>query len=93
MKNINETRDYLTEEIKKIELISKKQKRLLILVSMVTRCISLWLLDAFASLVSIPVCRASSAVRFNFFAINARIKKYKSILRRRRRRRRRNLIK
>ena len=87
MENINETKDYLTEEIKKIELISKKQKRLLILVSMVTRCISV---SDFASLVSIPVCSASSAVRFNFFAITARIKKYKSILRKRRRR---NLIK
>ena len=68
-KNIDETRDYLIEEMKQNELISKKHKKvckvlnyvehLVILVSTVTESISI---SAFASLVGIPIGTASSAV-------------------------------
>ena len=47
------------------------------LASTVTGCISI---SAFASLDSIPIRNASSAMGLNFFAITAWIKKYKSIL-------------
>ena len=68
-KNIDETRDYLIEEMKQNELISKKHKKvckvlnyvehLVILVSTVTESISI---SAFASLVGIPIGTASPAV-------------------------------
>ena len=68
-KNIDETRDYLIEEMKQNELISKKHKKvckvlnyvehLVILVSTVTESISI---SAFASLVGIPIGTASSEV-------------------------------
>ena len=74
-KNIDETRDYLIEEMKQNELISKKHKKvckvlnyvehLVILVSTVTGSISI---SAFASLVGIPIGTASSAVEMEMRA-------------------------
>ena len=52
-------------------------EQLLILVSTVTRCVPI---PAFASLVGIPVGITSSAVGLNICLVTARIKKYKSII-------------
>ena len=62
LKNIDATRNYLTEEINQNELMSKKHKKisrvlnyiehLLILISTVTGCASI---SAFASLIGIPI--------------------------------------
>ena len=62
LKNIDETRNYLIEEINQNELMSKKHKKVcttlnyikhfLILASTITGCISI---SAFASLSSIPI--------------------------------------
>ena len=74
-KNIHETRDYLIEEMKQNELISKKHKKvckvlnyvehLVILVSTVTGSISI---SAFASLVGMPIGTANSAVQMEMHA-------------------------
>ena len=87
LKNIDETRNYLIEEISQNELMSKNHKKvhrvlnyiehLLILSSTGTGCISI---SACASLVGIPIGIASSAIRLKFFVITAGIKKYKSII-------------
>ena len=87
MKNINETRNYLLQEIEENELMSKKHKKVytalnyiehfLILASTITGCISI---SAFASLLGIPVGYTSSAIGLTICAIAAGIKKYKSIL-------------
>ena len=84
LKNIDKTRNYLIEEIKQNELISRKHKKVcttlnyieqfLILASTITRCVSI---SAFSSLVGIPVGKASFAIGLKFFAIAAGIKKYK----------------
>ena len=49
----------------------------LILVSTITECISI---SAFASLIGIPIAIASSAIRLKICAVAARIKRYKSII-------------
>ena len=87
LKNIDETRNYLIEEINPNELISKKQKNLctillsyihfLILGSTITGCISV---SAFAFLVDIPIGIASSAIGLKMCAIIEAIKNYKSII-------------
>ena len=87
LENIDETRNYLTEEIDQNELTSKKHKKvyrvltyiehLLILISTVTGCVSI---SAFASLVGIPVGVNSFTIVLTFFVIIAGIKKYKSII-------------
>ena len=69
LKKIDETRNYLLEEIKHNELMSKKHKKVrralnyfdhfLVFVSAVRNCVST---SAFASLVDVPVGIASSAV-------------------------------
>ena len=74
-KNIDETRDYLIEEMKQNELISKKHKKvcivlnyvehLVILVSTVTGSISI---SAFASLVRIPIGTENFAVEMEMLA-------------------------
>ena len=74
-KNIDETRDYLIEEMKQNELISKKHKKvcivlnyvehLVILVSTVTGSISI---SAFASLVGIPIGTENFAVEMEMLA-------------------------
>ena len=87
MKNIDETRNYLIEEINRNELMSKKHKKVcttlnyiehfLILASTITGCISI---SAFASLLGIPIGITSSAIGLKICAITAGIKKYKSII-------------
>ena len=68
MKNIDETRNYLIEEINRNELISKKYKKVcttlnytehsLILISTITGCV---FASAFASLAGIPIEITTSA--------------------------------
>ena len=53
----------------------------LIFISAVSRCVSI---SAFASLVSVSVGNASSAVGINVCAITAVIKKYKSVIKKKR---------
>ena len=87
LKNIDERRNYLIEEINQNELISKKRKNvyrvldyiehLLILVSTATVCISI---SAFASLVGISIGITSSVVELRICVITVGIKKYKSII-------------
>ena len=82
LKNIDETRNYLIEEINRNQLISKKHKMVcttlnyiehfLILVSAVTGCVSI---SAFPSLVGIPIVITSSAVGLKICVITAAIKK------------------
>ena len=87
LKNTDETRNYLIEEIKQNELMSRKHKKFcktlnyiehfLILASTITGCISI---SAFASLLGIPIGITDSAIGLKSFAINAGIKTYKSII-------------
>ena len=87
LKNIDETRNYLTEKINQKDLMSKKHKKVcttlyyiehfLILGSTITGCISI---SAFASLVGIPIGIMSSAIGLKICEITAAIKKYKSII-------------
>ena len=87
LKNIDETRNYLIEEINRNELMSKKHKKVcttlnyiehfLILASTITGCISI---SAFASLIGILIGITSSAIGLKICAITAGIKKYKSII-------------
>ena len=89
LKNIDEKRNYLIEEINQNELVSKSHKKvyivlnyighLLILISTVNECVSI---SAFASLVGIPIGITSSAIGLNICGITAGIKKYKSIIKR-----------
>ena len=87
LNNIDETGNYLIEEINRNELTSKKHKKIcttlnyiehcLILGSTITGCVSL---SAFASLPGIPIAITSSAIGLKICAITAAIKKYKSII-------------
>ena len=87
LKNIDETRNYLIEEINRNELMSKKHKKVcttlnyiehfLILGSTITGCVSI---SVFASLVGIPIGITSSSIRLKIFPITAAIKKYKLII-------------
>ena len=82
LKNIDETRNYLIEEINRNQLISKKHKMVcttlnyiehfLILGSAVTGCVSI---SAFSSLVGIPIVITGSAVGLKICVITAAIKK------------------
>ena len=84
---IDESINYLLEEKKHNELVSKKHKKtcktlnciehLLILASTFTGCV---LISAFASVVGIPVGITSSTVSLKICVITARIKTYKSII-------------
>ena len=58
-------------------------EQLLILASRIPGCVSI---SAFASLVCRPVCITSSAVGINICAINAGIKKHKSVIKKRKER-------
>ena len=90
LKNIDETRNYLIEVINRIELISKKHKKIsttlnyighsLILASEIT---GLFSISAFPSLIGIPIEMTSSAIVLKICAITAGIKKYKSIIKKR----------
>ena len=87
LKNINETSNYLLEEIKQNELMGRKHKKVcttlkyiedfLILASTITVCISV---SAFASLHGIPIGITSSAIGSKICAIAAGVKNYKSII-------------
>ena len=87
IKNIDETRNYLIEEINPNELMSKKHKKVcttlnyiehfLILGSTITGCVSI---SAFASLIGIPIGITSSGIGLKICAITAAIKKYNSII-------------
>ena len=91
LKNIDEKRHYFLAEIKQIELISKKQKKVcsnyighfLILASTITRCVSI---SAFATLIGIPIGITSSAIALKIRATTAGIKKCKSIIKKKRER-------
>ena len=87
LKKIDETRNYLLDEIKHNNLMSLKHKKtckylnhvehLLILASTVTGSVPI---SAFASLVCVPVGIILSAVGLKICAITSVIKKYKSIV-------------
>ena len=87
LRKIDETKNYLLNEINHNDLMRKNYKKtyaylnyvryLLILASTVTGCVSI---SAFASLVCIPVGITSSAIGIKTCAITAGIKKYKSII-------------
>ena len=74
LKNLDETRNYLIEEIHRNELISKMHKKIcktlnyiehfLILGSTITGCISI---SAFVSLVGIPIGITSSAIGLKIY--------------------------
>ena len=78
LKNIDETRNYLIEEINRNKLISKKHKNL---------CITLIYFEPFLVLqsaitgcVSIPIGITSSAIGSKISATTAGIEKYKTII-------------
>ena len=87
LKNIDETRNYLIEEINPNELMNKKHKKVcttsnciehfLIFASTITGCVSI---SAFASLVGIPVGITSSAIGLEICAITSGIKNLKLII-------------
>ena len=87
LRKIDETRNYLLEEIKNNDLISEKYKKIckylnyvehvLILVLTVIGCVSI---SEFTSLVRALVGTASSAVGMKMCAITTEIKKYQSII-------------
>ena len=89
LNNLDETRNYLNEEINQNELMSKKHKKvywvlnyiehLLILISTVNGCVSN---SAFDSLVGIPIRIKSSAIGLKICLRIKGIKKYKSIIKR-----------
>ena len=92
LRNKDETRNYLIEEINRNQLMSKKGKKIcttlnyiehfLILASRITGCVSI---SAFALLVGIPIGITSSAIGLKICAITAGIKNYKSIIKKRKR--------
>ena len=87
LKNLDETKNCLIEEINRNELMSKKHKRVcttlnyiqhfLILTCTIMGYISS---SSFASLVGIPIGITSSAIGFKICAITVGVKKYKSII-------------
>ena len=87
LRKIDETRNYLVDEIKHNNLMSEKYKKtskylnyeenLLILASTITGCVSV---SAFTSLVCVPVGITSSEVEIKICTIIAGIKRYRSII-------------
>ena len=87
LKNVDEARNYLNEEINRNKLMSKKHKKIcttlnsiehfLILVSTITGCVSI---SAFASLIGIPIGITSSAIWLKMCAITAGTKRCKSVI-------------
>ena len=84
LKNIDETRNYLIEEINRNELMSKKHKKICTTVIYFEHFLILayWIvsISPFASLIGIPIGITSSAIGLKICAITAGIKKYKSIM-------------
>ena len=94
LKNVDETRNYFLEEIEQNEIMIRKvfttlnyADHFLILVSKLTGC---FLIFDFASLFDVPIGFESSAVGLKICAINAGIKKDKSIFEKKKQR---NMIK
>ena len=87
LKNIDETRNYLIEQINRNELMSKKHEKVctalnyienfLILGSTITGRVSV---SDFASLVGIPIGIMSSAIGLKVCAITSGIEKYNSMI-------------
>ena len=87
LKHLDETRNYLIEEISPNELMSKKHKKIstilnyfelfLILASAITGYVSI---SGFAPLIGISIITTSSVIGLRICAITARIKNYKSII-------------
>ena len=78
LKNIDKTKNYFLEEKEQNELISRKHiDHFPILASTITGCISA---SDFASFIGIPIGMTSSVIELKISAITARIKKYKSII-------------
>ena len=86
LKETNEVRNYLIEEMNKNESISKKHEKvcrvlncihnLLIAIPTITGCVSI---SYFASLVAIPIGIAKSAIGLKICVMAGGIQKYKSI--------------
>ena len=84
---MDETINYLIEEINQNELMSEKHKNVcttlnysehfLILASAITGCVSI---SSFASLIGIPIGITTSATELKICAITAGTKKYESII-------------
>ena len=82
LRNIDETRNYLNEEINRKELMCNKHKKVcltlnyiehfLIFGSIITWCVSI---SDFASLVGMPIEITTSAIGLKIFAKTAAIKK------------------
>ena len=93
LKNVDETRNYLIQEINRNKLMSKKQKKVcrtlnyievfLILGSTIFGCVSI---SVFASLVGIPIGITSFAIGLKICAITAATTKYKSIIQKKKKR-------
>ena len=87
MNYIDETRNYLIEEISQNELMNKNHKKIcttlnyteqfLILASTITGSVSI---STFTSVIDIPIGITSSPIGLKICAIAAGIKKYKSII-------------
>ena len=87
LKNVNEPRNYVREEIEQNDLISKKHKKVcatlnyieysLTLASTITKCVSI---SGFASLLGIPIGITNYEIGLKICAIVAGIKKHKSII-------------
>ena len=84
LRKIDETRNYLVEEVSHSDLMTENYKKtckhvkhLVILVSKVTSCLSI---SAFTSLVCVPGGITSSALEIKICQITAGIKNYKSII-------------
>ena len=87
LKNIDETTNYLIEEINRNKLISKKHRKVfptlnyiahfLILAPTITGCVSI---SVFASLLGISIGITSTAVELKICVTTAGIKRYKSII-------------
>ena len=97
LRKIDETRNYLLDEIKHNNLMSEKYKktckylnyveRLLILASTVTGCVSI---SALASLAAFPIGNMSYAVGIKVCAITAGIKTYKSIIKKKKKKKKKH---
>ena len=78
LRKTDETRNFFIEEIKQINLMSKKHKKVCAALNSINNylyyagCLSI---SAFASLVGIPIAIASFAVGLKICAITAEIKK------------------
>ena len=83
LRNIGETRNYLIEEIKQNELMSKKHKKVCTTLHYIEHFLTTTgfiSISAFASFFGIPIGIMSSATGLTICAITAGIKKYKSII-------------